>query len=107
MPTRRRRKRGRVELSDEQFWELLIGPDGRRNAFPNEVSRRTAWNLFGADLVNNWDCPGRRPWGWWQYVSSILRIPEEDERKQLERMEVTDEIEKAKLDAFDKLMQSR
>lgn len=54
----RRRKHG--ELSENEFWELLIGP-GQASCFKSEAERKRVWLEHEAELrglVN----PGTVPW---------------------------------------------
>jgi hypothetical protein len=66
MPPRRRQdKRRRRELTYDQGWELLLGPD-RGSAFADEAEARAAWDANRDELLA--DCNGgTRPWAFWRF----------------------------------------
>lgn len=51
-PKRRTRRRQR-ELTEPEYWELVLGPAGK-SAFADEAARAAAWADHGADLVTGW-----------------------------------------------------
>lgn len=66
------------ELSEAQWWELMIGP-GRVSAFGSEEERRKAWEYWRPRLLAEYetrmDMPGFRPWAWWIYDSGLGDMP--------------------------------
>jgi len=58
MPSpRRRTRRKQRELTEPEYWELVLGPaprDGKQSAFESEAAREAAWRDHGADLVAGW-----------------------------------------------------
>jgi hypothetical protein len=74
------------------------GGVGRRRRYPDcvlpksEIPPRTledmaaAWNCFGAEIMQLWSAPGRRPWAWWLFDSPQPRDNDMPEADQLRRM---------------------
>jgi hypothetical protein len=75
MPTERkplnRGKRGR--LSSDQHWDLMLGVQIGRPAFPDDEARRAAWEKHKGYLLALCNAPGQRPAAWWDYGCPILR----------------------------------
>jgi len=66
--SRRLAKTRRTELTEFQFWELLLGPGNDRGIsdFESPFLRRAAWYEHREELMEA-PTPGMRPWGFWEY----------------------------------------
>jgi hypothetical protein len=103
MPRRRRTmKHRRAELTDDQFFELLLGPSGENvSAFASENDRREAWEEHRERLLARRErSPGRRAWAWWHYESPEPRDPTLTQHDQLDAMGELDDAERAALHAL-------
>ena len=107
MPRRRRVAKARrmlrsfKDLTSEQDWEFLLGPNSERgggSAFESEEAAREAWFALRNDYLTT--CrPFVRPHGWWRFespepkritgymdVAGGIRVPEkENDRTYLTR----------------------
>src|ERR1700687_3814217 len=73
MPRSRRRLRARVgDLTPDQEWELLQGPNLREGSadFADDEAREEAWCANRESLLQLVN-EGTRPWGWWRYESGL------------------------------------
>lgn len=62
--TARRRMR---ELSEDEFWELLLGPHGEnQSVFESDQERRDTWRIYRAVIMADLE-PGQLPWAAIQY----------------------------------------
>jgi hypothetical protein len=92
MPRRRRLVKGRLDrLTFEQETELLHGHTffGEGFAKDDEAGKRAAWNAHRDLLMAKWeeyDRPGLRPWGWWQWDAPEPRDKKQHEALQLLRL---------------------
>ena len=79
MPRKRRTGKARKgELTNDQFWELTLGPPApddeaftsphrlRRSAFESPFLRRAAWHEHRGEIME-FHNPGQRPWAWWEF----------------------------------------
>lgn len=120
MATKRRRRRQRRELTEGQFWELMLGPPApdreaftspypaKRSAFESPFLRRAAWNEHKAEIMEGHN-PGTRPWAWWEYeVGKQPRAADSDvEAATLERLGKLEDWERAQLEALKRLAKGR
>ena len=73
MPRLRRRGHIMSMLTDQQTFELLLGPTAAtEGAFGNDCERRSAWNQYRSELLESTN-QFARPWAFW--VFEIGRIP--------------------------------
>ncbi|PZS21220.1 MAG: hypothetical protein DLM54_04660 [Acidimicrobiales bacterium] len=89
MPRRHRdAKRRSAELTDDQYWELLLGDAGVLSAFTwvpgtkrspgvysdfeSPQARETAWYLHRDWMMAN-EGAGQRPWAWWCYEAGLAK----------------------------------
>jgi hypothetical protein len=60
-------KRRRNRLTLAQDFALKSGNTG----FDSEAERRAAWENHGAEIMETWRHPARRPWAWWKYEMNV------------------------------------
>ncbi len=85
MPRRRiKTKRKDEQLSNSQFWDLILGkrlqdPTFYNAPFLSDQERRECWNIHKEHLIADWrenGIPGNRPGAWWTYSAPEL-LPDE------------------------------
>jgi len=106
MPRSRRKAKSRRELTEGQYFELLIGPGGPGSAFDSPFLRRAAWYEHKEELMEG-DGPGQRPWGYWEYEFGQHFEKSDDEVKALRRRGLLSASEEAQLLAIKELRKSK
>lgn len=61
---RRKGHRLQAQLTDGQFFDLVLGTGGR-SAFPSDAARRAAWEAHKHDLIHA--IAPKKPAAWWSY----------------------------------------
>jgi hypothetical protein len=100
MPRKRRAvKTRRTELTEFQFWELLLGPGNDRGIsdFESPFTRKAAWYENRDELMAD-PTPGMRPWGFWEYEAGGNHP--EDQAAELRRLRLLSDEEKGLLSAM-------
>jgi hypothetical protein len=76
MPTdrlpRRRQRRGRLHVDQEQeFW---LGPGRSGTLFADDAERKALWVRHRDRLMELFGGHGHRPWAWWHYEAPALGL---------------------------------
>ncbi len=85
-----------IPLSDEQYLDLLLGPQNSSSAFANERERCRAWQQSKVVLQALVES-GSRPSAWWDYDAPELPGPRESAPEFLARHGLLSEAEAASM----------
>jgi len=98
--TRRTAKTRRTELTEFQFWELLLGPGNDRGIsdFESPFRSRAGWYENREELMED-PTPGMRPWGFWEYEVGHhpADVGMEGQAAELKRLGLLEDWEEAQL----------